>query len=297
MKELFANSSGLPLSPLAAFVILVGALLLFGTGCVVAPILFARLPWTRAHWAARLETLRARAWSSGDVLALILPLVAVHALFLALAARTPQADTLPSAPRIIASLAISVSAFHGLALLLIAVLLRRRHARWADAFGLARAGLARQLAAGAVTYFALVPFVLTAAVVYLVILLLCGYRPEQQPVMALFLKTDSLAVQIAVAGMAVVVAPIAEELIFRGVAYPFLLRHLHPVPATLGMALLFALVHMSVPAIVPICVLALGLGLLYLHTGSLAACMALHAVFNGVSLAAALIVKTGMPGA
>ena len=90
------------------------------------------------------------------------------------------------------------------------------------------------------------------------------------------------------------VAPVAEEIFFRGVAYNAWERERGAWVAVVGSAALFAAIHSSLFALVPIFALGVILALLYRRTGSLAANIALHAGFNAISVAIALLVRQGI---
>jgi len=91
-----------------------------------------------------------------------------------------------------------------------------------------------------------------------------------------------------------VVAPIAEELFFRGVAYNAWIRERGPRFALYGSAALFALIHGSVFALAPIFALGIALALVYRRSGSLPAAMAMHAGFNAISVVLTLLVRQGI---
>ena len=86
--------------------------------------------------------------------------------------------------------------------------------------------------------------------------------------------------QIYMAFMAIAVAPAAEEILFRGILFPFFKARLHPVIAWLGIAVLFAGVHANAMTFVSLTVLALVLTLLYEVTGNLLAPILTHSLFN-----------------
>jgi membrane protease YdiL (CAAX protease family) len=90
------------------------------------------------------------------------------------------------------------------------------------------------------------------------------------------------------------VAPAAEEIFFRGVAYNAWEREHGPWVALIGSAALFAVIHTSLFALVPIFALGIALALLYRSTGSLAATIAMHAGFNAISVALALLAREGI---
>ena len=91
----------------------------------------------------------------------------------------------------------------------------------------------------------------------------------------------------------VVVAPIAEELFFRGVVYNAWERERGTRVAVYGSALLFAAIHGAV-LFVPVLFLGIVLAQLYRVTRSLPATMAVHAGFNAISLTLALLVRLGI---
>jgi membrane protease YdiL (CAAX protease family) len=86
----------------------------------------------------------------------------------------------------------------------------------------------------------------------------------------------------------VIVAPLAEETFFRGVAFTAWAREYGFRRALIASALLFAAIHGSLVALLPIFGLGIALALLYRRTGSLPASMAMHATFNAISVALVL---------
>lgn len=96
-------------------------------------------------------------------------------------------------------------------------------------------------------------------------------------------------------GAVSVAAPVAEELVFRGVLYPYLRRWTPAAGAVLLSALLFAVVHVIPILIPPLVVTGIALGLLRERYGSVLPCMLLHALLNGISLTA-LYLATNNPG-
>ena len=92
----------------------------------------------------------------------------------------------------------------------------------------------------------------------------------------------------------IVMAPVAEELFFRGLAFRAWSREYGAGPALVGSSVLFGLVHFGltpldgfVAELPRLAILAAGglvLGLLALRTGSLTAPIAAHATMNGLTL-------------
>jgi membrane protease YdiL (CAAX protease family) len=89
----------------------------------------------------------------------------------------------------------------------------------------------------------------------------------------------------------VILAPIAEEIFFRGVVFNAWLREGGRAFAYIGSAALFAVIHVSLVSLVPIFFLGLALAWVYERTGNLLAAIAMHATVNGISVALTLLVR------
>ncbi len=83
---------------------------------------------------------------------------------------------------------------------------------------------------------------------------------------------------------AVTVAPLYEEVLFRGILFPKLVEKLGLGKGIAACSIIFALLHNHLPSLVPLAVLAAVLCLLYWRTGSLWSCIGLHMLFNAVSI-------------
>lgn len=94
-----------------------------------------------------------------------------------------------------------------------------------------------------------------------------------------------------VVGVVIILAPIAEELFFRGIVFNAWLREGGVRWAFIGSTLLFALIHLSIAAFVPIVLLGFALAWVYRRTQSLVAPIALHATFNGISVVLVLLTR------
>jgi membrane protease YdiL (CAAX protease family) len=104
---------------------------------------------------------------------------------------------------------------------------------------------------------------------------------EQQAVQTL--RTASSWIQRVAAGtVTIVVAPLGEEVLFRGILYPTIkqagFRHL----ALWVTSLAFAAIHLNAVTFVPLLVLSVLLILLYERTNNLLAPIAAHSVFNAI---------------
>jgi len=93
--------------------------------------------------------------------------------------------------------------------------------------------------------------------------------------------------------LAVVLAPIAEELVFRGGIYRFLKSRCPRIAALLISALLFALLHGNLVSFGPLLFLGVALAVAYETTGDIRTPIFLHALFNAYQLF--MILLMGQP--
>lgn len=96
---------------------------------------------------------------------------------------------------------------------------------------------------------------------------------------------------LAVVVLITVIAPLGEELFFRGYFFGSLRNWRGVWPAAILTGVIFGLIHVgSAPAgfLVPLGFFGLGLCLLYHYSGSLYPCIALHALNNSIALGATL---------
>jgi membrane protease YdiL (CAAX protease family) len=89
----------------------------------------------------------------------------------------------------------------------------------------------------------------------------------------------------------VVLAPIAEEIFFRGVVFNAFLREGGRRWAFIGSSALFAAIHLSLVAFIPIFLLGLALAWVYDRTNNLLAPIVMHMVVNGASVVIALLMR------
>jgi membrane protease YdiL (CAAX protease family) len=132
---------------------------------------------------------------------------------------------------------------------------------------------------------------LAAVLMVLPLVALCSWLVERiwgdpggsNPLLDMVLTSaDPLA--LACFGLtATVLAPLFEETLFRGVLLPVLGRQLGGAGAVLVSAAVFAAAHLSLGELVPLFVLALGLGWLRWQSGRLLPCVLMHSLWNGLT--------------
>jgi membrane protease YdiL (CAAX protease family) len=97
------------------------------------------------------------------------------------------------------------------------------------------------------------------------------------------------------AAAAVFVAPISEELLFRGFAFAGLQRRYGWVRGALFSSLAFAVIHLQPAMILAYFGIGFLLALLYYWTNSLWPCVAVHAAVNGIGILAASYLASQLP--
>jgi membrane protease YdiL (CAAX protease family) len=107
---------------------------------------------------------------------------------------------------------------------------------------------------------------------------------REQELVRAFVQTDDALLRVLIVLAASVVAPVAEETLFRGFIYGVLKRYTDAPFAALLSGLFFAIIHMHTGSLLPLWVLALFFCIAYEVTGCLLAPMLLHSIFNTTSL-------------
>lgn len=111
-----------------------------------------------------------------------------------------------------------------------------------------------------------------------------GNADEEQGLIPDSFDSSRAAQFAAYAAVVVVVAPVVEELLFRGVGYG-LLEPFGPTLAIVLVGVAFALVHGLVIGFPVIATFGIGLAFLRARTASIYPCILLHASFNAFGLA------------
>jgi len=182
------------------------------------------------------------------------------------------------------AIVIATLSFQGAAWGLIGVFLWRLRIDWRDFFGLRDPLMLWVLLLAVVAVIFLLPVLWGLQAVGSEVIHLLHLKPQTEEAVALVEDATSTGVKVYMGIFAVVLAPVAEEFIFRGMLFPFI-KHLgFPRLAWFGVSGLFALIHMDAATFLPLFVLALALTWLYDLTGSLLAPIAAHALFNAVNL-------------
>lgn len=178
---------------------------------------------------------------------------------------------------------VAALSFHGAALILIVFFVREHGLSWSEAFGLNHARY-RALLLGVLVAVLFLP--LAWGLQWLAGQFMSRLElelVEQQAIQALR-DSASWRGTVVLGIIAIVLAPVAEEILFRGILYPGIKRAGFPRAALWGTSVLFAVIHGNLLTLLPLLVLAIALTLLYEATDNLLAPIATHAAFNAANL-------------
>ena len=199
---------------------------------------------------------------------------------LAMLVHGPGKDDSPATVR---QLVVAAISFQGASIVLVWRFVREHEISWTEAFGLRNAS-GRAIGLGVLAICVFLPVGSLLQHGSLEILERLGIEPVAQQAVQALRNAGRGAGLVAFVLITVVVAPLGEELLFRGVLYPAIKRAGYPKLAWWGTSILFAGIHFSLPIFLPLLVLALVLVWLYERTDNLLAPIAAHALFNSANL-------------
>ena len=185
----------------------------------------------------------------------------------------------------IGQMLIGVVSLQGAVLALTWRMLRQQQLGWDPAFGFSE-NWPRALRLGIVVAIIFVPigFGLQLLCDFLMRLPHSPVQPVEQQAVQTLRAASSLG-QRTVAGIfTIALAPLGEEILFRGILYPTIKQAGFPKLAVWLTCLAFAAIHLNAVTFIPLLVLALLLTLLYERTNNLLAPIAAHSAFNAFQL-------------
>jgi membrane protease YdiL (CAAX protease family) len=170
-------------------------------------------------------------------------------------------------------------AFHATGLVVIQLFLHEVRRSWGSAFGFAaQSGAAVTLGLGVALVVLPLTYRLQAGCAWL--LEQVGVVATTQRSVEMLVNDPSLLSRGLIAIFAVGLAPVVEEILFRGLLFPTVRDLGWPRAALWGQALLFGAIHANAAAFLPLTLFGATLAWLYVRTGNLLAPIVAHAVFN-----------------
>ncbi len=230
-------------------------------------------------------------WQPEAVLRLILWLfVSMLVGVLVLYPFRPEAGVPPSSELKFYGFVVGALFLHGASLPLIAIFLRQQQTSWSDGFGFGSAGAlqAVTLAMGVCALMLPVAGGLVQVSAELMKLLADttsneAFAPVQQHAVKTVQEASHPAQQLMFGIFAILLAPLAEELLFRGIVYPAIKQNGWPRAAWLVTSFVFALTHANAMTFASLFMLSMALIWLYERTGNLIAPIVTHSLFNATN--------------
>lgn len=185
--------------------------------------------------------------------------------------------------------------FQGAALIFVRRFVAEHGVSWREAFGFGNR-LARALGWGALATAVFLPVAQLLQIASAALMTRFDLQPEIQPAVQALRESAAWTDRALMGVVAVALAPLAEEILFRGILYAALKGAGFRRLAWWGTALLFAAVHWNVPTFLPLLLFALVLTWLYERTGNLLAPVAAHALFNALNFALFHLAEQTMSG-
>ena len=134
-----------------------------------------------------------------------------------------------------------------------------------------------------------IPFVL---LVSLIMNLFIDNQNGSNPLLEIVLNNNNYFSFILLFITTTFLAPLFEELIFRGVLLPILSREFGIILGIAVSAFIFALAHLSISEIPPLFILGIGLGITRLISGRLASSVIMHSLWNGLTFLNLFLLRT-----
>jgi hypothetical protein len=145
----------------------------------------------------------------------------------------------------------------------------------------------RALKGGAATFLVSAPFVAATLLTWGLFLTRMGLPDEKQELVSILENDHSAVLRASFALVALVLVPVTEEVLFRGCLFRFLLERIPRWAAIASTSVLFGALHVQwwdhmsgLPSFLPLVVLAAIFCVAYERTGTLAAPIIAHALFN-----------------
>tara|TARA_B100000401_G_scaffold397877_1_gene308201 strand:- start:114 stop:662 length:549 start_codon:yes stop_codon:yes gene_type:complete len=138
-------------------------------------------------------------------------------------------------------------------------------------------------------WLTIVPFVL---LVSLIMNSLIENQNGSNPLLEIVLNNKSYLSFILLFLTTTFLAPLFEEIIFRGILLPTLARDFGIILGIIISAFIFALAHLSLGEMLPLFVLGIGLGITRIASGSLLSSVIMHSLWNGLTFLNLFLLRT-----
>ena len=138
-------------------------------------------------------------------------------------------------------------------------------------------------------WLTIVPFVL---LISLIMNSLIETQNGSNPLLEIVLNNNNYLSFILLFVTTTLIAPLFEEIIFRGILLPTLSRDFGIILGIIVSAFIFALAHLSLGEMLPLFVLGIGLGITRVASGSLLSSVTMHSLWNGLTFLNLFLLRT-----
>ena len=138
-------------------------------------------------------------------------------------------------------------------------------------------------------FLMIIPFVLLAS---LIMNLLVDNQNGSNPLLEIVLNNNNYISFLLLFLTTTFLAPLFEEIVFRGVLLPILSREFGIILGITISAFIFALAHLSISEMIPLFILGVGLGTTRLISGRLSSTVIMHSLWNGLTFLNLFLLRT-----
>ena len=138
-------------------------------------------------------------------------------------------------------------------------------------------------------WLTIVPFVL---LISLIMNNLVNNQNGSNPLLEIVLNNNNYLSFVLLFLTTTLLAPLFEEIIFRGILLPTLSRDFGVISGIIVSAFIFALAHLSLGEMPPLFVLGIGLAITRIASGSLFSSVIMHSLWNGLTFLNLFLLRT-----
>ena len=179
---------------------------------------------------------------------------------------------------------VNTLSFDMATLVLIHQFLKLHGSGWGEFLGFTRPHLKRAIVFAIIAAVLVLPVVLELnGLVLSLVNSMSRHLAAEEPAMKILKSTVGAGQQIYFGVAAILLAPVAEESLFRGILYPFIKQMGYPRLAVWATSIAFGAIHMNVVVFLPLTLLGFVLIFVYEKTDKLLAPITTHALFNAIN--------------
>lgn len=201
----------------------------------------------------------------------------------------------PNGPAQLAIFCVGLASFQLMTVILAARLVREHDGDWRTFFGLTTGPARQVLGVAFAATLVSIPLTLLLGHFSSIVMKTVGLDPSPQQAVRTLQAADALWERVLFGLGAVAAAPIAEELLFRGILFRAIRDAGWPRLSLWGTAVLFAATHSNLATFLPLTAFALVLATAYATTGNLLTPILTHSLFNLINFVWMLLNPDSLP--